>query len=178
MFPSFWKVSPYIVLLSRCVELTPIDHLDEAATTQQALEHVQTVVQLLTRWADGPNLVSHFVRPVLEWVHKRESFAFVQFTHIPDGASDSTGQLIDRLLLSVQGILALPHPPTSEPDAAETPDRFLREHSRLIAQMTRALKVDEVASLLDSAVSDAMYASQDELSAQLARAMQFLDAYL
>ena len=159
-------------------ELTSINHLDEAAATQQALEHVQTVVQLLTRWADGPNVISHFIRPVLEWLQKRKSFAFVQFTHIPDGNSDSTGQLIDRLLLSVQGILSLPLPPPIEPDAAETPDRFLREHSRLVAQITRALKVDEVSSLLDCVVGDAMRAPQNMLSAQLARALPFLDAYL
>ncbi|KAM5539433.1 hypothetical protein V8D89_006885 [Ganoderma adspersum] len=173
MFRRMIEIAKNVKLLS-----VPILLEDEAAITQQALEHVQTVVQLLTRWADGPNVVSHFVRPVLEWLQKRESLTFVQFTHIPDGTSDSTGQLIDRLLLSVQGILGLPLPPPAEPDAAETPDRFLREHSRLVAQITRALKVDEVASLLDSVVGDAMRAPQDVLSAQLARTLPFLDAYL
>ena len=148
-------------------------------TTQQALEHVQSVVQLLTRWADGPNIISHFVRPILEWLQKRESFAFVQFTHTPDHICDSTGRLIDRLLLSVQGILALPHHPlAAEPDAAETPDRFLREHSQLVARITRALKLDEVSSLLSTVINDAVGAPQDELSAQLARVLPFLDAYL
>ncbi|KAI1794980.1 midasin [Ganoderma leucocontextum] len=174
MFRRMAEVTTNVKLLN-----VPILLEDEAATTQQALEHVQTVVQLLTRWADGPNVVSHFVRPLLEWIQKRESFAFVQFTHIPDGASDSTGQLIDRLLLSVQGVLALPHPPpATQPDTTETPDRFLREHSRLVAQITRALKVDEVSSLLDDVVSDAVCAPQDELSSQLARVLPFLDAYL
>ncbi|TBU59248.1 midasin [Dichomitus squalens] len=159
--------------------IAPILLEDEAATVQQALEHVQTVIQLLMRWTDGPNAVAHFVRPLLQWLQNRESFAFVQWTHPnTNSPSDSTAQLIDRLLLSVQGILALPPPPTAEPDASETPDRFVREYTRIIGQITRSLKLDEVSSLLSSVASEATHAPQDELEKRLARVLPFLDSYL
>lgn len=92
---------------------------------------------------------------------------------------DTSGELIDRLLLCVQGILALPPPPKNDnPDVSETPDRFIREYSRLISQFTRSLKVDEVQNLLSTVVSDAVRAPQDELEKRLSRTLPFLDTFL
>ena len=105
----------------------------------------------------------------------------MQFEHAEssDVSADTSAELIDRLLLSVQGILSLPPPPSNtNPDVSETPDRFIREYTRLISQLTRSLKVDDVQSLLARVVSDAVRAPQPELAPRLARALPFLDAYL
>ncbi len=152
----------------------------EAAAVHQALDHVGTVVQLLGRWADGPKFVAHFVKPLLEWTEQREAFTFAQFVHeLGESPVDTSGELIDRLLLCVQGILALPPPPSNtNPDVSETPDRFIREYSRLINQFTRSLKVNEVQTLVSTVVNDAVRASQHELERRLSRTLPFLDTYL
>ena len=141
---------------------------------------MRTVLQLLGRWADGPNIIAHFVKPVLEWVAQCSSFAPWQLEHTPgENPSDSTAQLIDRLLLCAQGILALP-PPSTNPDldSAETPDRFIRDHTRLITQITAGLKVHDVRALLGSVASEAVHAPPAELEQRLARVLPFIDTYL
>ncbi|OSD02514.1 midasin [Trametes coccinea BRFM310] len=164
------------------VKLTPVPVLleDEAALIEQALDHVRTVGQLLRGWTEGPNVVAIFARSVLEWLEKRDAFSNAQFEHIRSEVStDNTAGLIDRLLLSAQGILAIPLPPAkSESDMDETPDRFVRDYNRSIMQITRALKQDEVSALLTSVVKDAVRTSPEELGTRLARILPFLDTYL
>ncbi|KAI0631943.1 midasin [Trametes polyzona] len=153
---------------------------DEAAILAQTVDHVQTVGQLLRGWADRSDVVALFAKPVLEWLEQRESFSHAQLEHVPSEKSpDNTGELIDRLLLSAQGIIAIPPPPAkSEEDMDQTPDRFLRDYNRLIVQVTRALKVEEVSTLVASAFENAVRSSSPELEARLNRVLPFLDTYL
>ncbi|KAI9068715.1 midasin [Trametes sanguinea] len=164
------------------VKLTPVPVLlqDEAAVIEQALDHVRTVEQLLRGWTEGPNVVAIFASSVLEWLEKRDAFSNAQFEHVRrEVPTDNTAELIDRLLLSAQGILAIPSPPAkSESDMDETPDRFVRDYNRSIIQVTRALKLDEVSSLLTAVVNDAVRTSPEELATRLARMLPFLDTYL
>ncbi|KAI0357543.1 midasin [Trametes cingulata] len=168
--------------LTGIIKLTSVPVLleDEAAVVEQALDHVRTVRELLRGWTDGPNIIALFAKPVLEWLEQRNAFSTLQLEHNPSGASfDNTGDLIDRLLLCAQGILAVPPPaPKDDSDMYQTQDRFLRDHNRLIMQVTRALKLDEVSSLLTSTVEDAVRAPSDELGTRLARLLPFLDTYL
>ncbi|RPD62626.1 midasin [Lentinus tigrinus ALCF2SS1-7] len=175
MFNSLADVTAKLRMLA-----VPVLLESEATAVQQALDHVGTVVQLLRRWASGPNIVAHFVRPLLQWTEQSEAFKFAQFVHeLSEVSTDTSGELIDRLLLCVQGILSLPLPPSNDnPDVSETLDRFIREYTRLISQFTRSLKVDEVQTLFSSVVDDAVHASPDELEKRLARTLPFLDAYL
>ncbi|RDX53520.1 midasin [Lentinus brumalis] len=175
MFSSLADVTTEMRML-----VVPILLEREAAAVHQALDHVETVVQLLGRWADGPKFVAHFVKPLLEWTEQREAFTFAQFVHeLGESPVDTSGELIDRLLLCVQGILALPPPPSNtNPDVSETPDRFIREYSRLINQFTRFLKVNEVQTLVSTVVNDAVRAPQHELERRLSRTLPFLDTYL
>ncbi len=138
------------------------------------------MAELLRGWTQGPNTVRLFTKAVLEWLERREAFFHGQFEQAPhDAAADNTGVLIDRLLLCAQGILAIPPPPPKdEEDMDETRDRFLRDYNRLIMQVTRALKLDDVASLLASVVEGAVRAPPEELGARLARVLPFLDTYL
>ncbi|KAH9924312.1 midasin [Epithele typhae] len=136
----------------------------EAAVIKETLEHVETVSRLLVGWNNAPNVVAHFTKPVLEWLQQSSFSLRSQLTHGPrEVASDNTGGLIDRLLLSVQGILALPMPTAS---------------TRLISQVTRALKISDVRALLDEVTAETLHAHPDELSRRLARALPFLDTYL
>ncbi|CDO69902.1 hypothetical protein BN946_scf184884.g61 [Trametes cinnabarina] len=168
--------------VSTKVKLTPVPVLleNESEVIEQALDHVRSVCHLLRGWTEGPNVVSIFASSVLEWLEKRDAFSNVQFEHNRrDIATDNTADLIDRLLLSAQGILAIPPPPAkSESDMEETPDRFVRDYNRSIMQVTRALKLDGVASLLTSVVNEAVCTSPEELEKRLARALPFLDIYL
>ncbi|KAL1950443.1 hypothetical protein VTO73DRAFT_5567 [Trametes versicolor] len=158
----------------------PILLEDEAAVLEQALDHVRTVEQLLRGWTEGPNIVALFTKPVLEWLQQRKAFSHGQFQQTSHStAADNTGVLIDCLLLCAQGILAIPPPPPKdEEDMDETRDRFLRDYNRLIMQVTRALKLDDVAFLLASVVEAAVLAPPAELGARLARVLPFLDTYL
>lgn len=136
-------------------------------------------MQLLSLQSEGPNVVAHFVKPVLEWLKECNSFAFTQSDHlcIEDGP-DSSAQFIDRVLLSVQAILALPSPTANvDPDASETPDRFLRDHTRLVSQITNALKIRDVHGLLVSVMREAVRAPVAELERRLARVLPFLETY-
>ncbi|KAI0769070.1 midasin [Trametes elegans] len=174
----FSRVTSLIATLK--LTAVPVLLEDEAAVIEETLDHVRTVTQQLRVWADGPDAVAIFAHPVLEWLEQQESFYTTQFEHSRDDAApDHTGDLIDRLLLTAQGIMALPHPPANEnPELYQTPDRFLRVYNRLIVQITRALKLDEISSLLTSTVADAVRASPEELGTRLARILPFLDIYL
>ncbi|KAI0667730.1 midasin [Trametes maxima] len=170
-----------VAAVTKVIKLTPVPALleDEASVFHETLDHIRTVAQLLLKWADGPNVVALFANPLHEWLEARESFSLSQFEHTPRDSPDSTGRLIDRLLLCAQGILAIPSPPINEsPELYATQDRFLRDYSHRILQVTRALKVDEVNTLLASAVSDAIHAPSEQLVTRLTRILPFLDAYL
>ncbi|KAI0647852.1 midasin [Trametes meyenii] len=167
--------------MTKIVESTPIPVLleDEASVFHEALGHIRTVAQLLLTWTDGPNSVAIFANPVHEWLEKREFFSPSQFEHTLHDSPDNTGDLIDRLLLCVQGILAVPPPPPNEnPELYATQDRFLRDYNHRIVQITRALKLDEVNALLESAIINAIYVSPKALQMRLMRILPFLDTYL
>ncbi|KAI0754666.1 midasin [Daedaleopsis nitida] len=153
----------------------------EATVVQNAREHVQMTLHMLSNWVEGPNIAPHFVKPLLLWLENRESFAFVQFTHEPAGdiTHDSTGLLIDRLLISVQSMLALaPAPSSPDSEPSETPDRFVQDQNRLMGQFTRSLKIQEVNSLLTHALQEAVVTAQEELQKRITRVFPFLDTYL
>ncbi|KAH9891844.1 midasin [Cubamyces lactineus] len=160
--------------------LVPVLLEDEAPVIEQALDHVRTVAHLLRGWSEGPGVVALFAKPVLEWIEEQDAFSHAQFEHVQRVAAvDNSADLIDRLLLCAQGILAVPPPPPKdELDMDQTHDRFLRDYNRLIMQVTRALKLNEVSSLLTSVVNDAICTPTDELNTRLARILPFLDTYL
>ncbi|KAI0373653.1 midasin [Pilatotrama ljubarskyi] len=164
------------------VKLTPVPVLleEEATVVEQALDHVRTVRELLRGWTSGPNIIALFAKPVLEWLEQRQAFSRLQLEHVQSSTlPDNTGDLIDRLLLCAQGILAVPPPaPKEESDMDQTHDRFLRDYTRLIMQVTRGLKLDEVSSLMTSVVEDAVRAPPEELESRLTRVLPFLDTYL
>ncbi|KAI8971187.1 midasin [Trametes punicea] len=166
--------------VTRVLRSTPVLVLleDEAAVIEQAVDHVRTVSQLLRSWTEGPNVVSIFAEPVLEWLEQREAFSTLRFEYIRGEISlDNTANLIDRLLLCAQGILAIP-PPMNESEMDQTADRFVRDFNRSIIQVTRALKGEEVLSLLTSVASNAVRTPPEELQTRLARVLPFLDTYL
>ncbi|KAH9851719.1 midasin [Lenzites betulinus] len=159
---------------------TPVLLEDEATVLAEALDHVRTVSELLRAWSDGPNIIALFAKPVLDWLVKREAFSTARFEHAPNNATaDNTADLVDRLLRCAQGILAIPPPPAKDESGMyDTQDRFLRDYNRLIIQVTRSLRLEDVSSLLTSVVDRAVRASPAELSTRLARVLPFLDTYL
>ncbi|KAI0328990.1 midasin [Cubamyces sp. BRFM 1775] len=168
--------------VSSVVQLTstPVLLEDEAEVVGQTLDHFRTLAQLLRGWSEGPSVVALFAKPVLEWLEEQIAFSHAQFEHVPSAATvDNSANLIDRLLLCAQGILAVPPPPPKdELDMDQTHDRFLRDYNRLIMQITRALKLDEVSSLLTSVINDAICTSTNELNTRLSRVLPFLGTYL
>ncbi|KAI0822070.1 midasin [Trametes gibbosa] len=174
----FTRVADVTMMLK--MTSTPVLLEDEATVLAETLDHVRAVGELLRGWENGPNIVALFAKPVLDWLMKRDAFSAAQFEHAPHNlATDNTADLIDRLLLCAQGTLAIPSPPAKdESDMYDTQDRFLRDYNRLIMQVTRSLKLEDVSALLTSVVDSAVAASPQELGTRLARVMPFLDTYL
>ncbi|CCL98515.1 uncharacterized protein FIBRA_00514 [Fibroporia radiculosa] len=152
----------------------PILLKDEATEITWAQEHIANTLNALEKWGTDRDFVALHTNPVRDWL-KDKTLPGYHETDKGD-TEDSTGPLIDTLLLNMQALIVIC--PSAAIDEQEGQDGFVREDHKMLLQLTRALKLSTVVERVHTVLCEAARCPQAQKDVRLARVLPFLNQYV
>ncbi|TFY83880.1 hypothetical protein EWM64_g135 [Hericium alpestre] len=155
---------------------TPLLLEDEYRDVQDSHAHVLHVLTQLRSWEEEHGYLRDILSPIRAWAESETgSLSPLEATQVSSDIVDAD-HVIDTFLTIVQSVLAkIP----AEADSTESPDqdKYVKDTSRVIEQLSGALRVDSVLDTLDSAVTQLATASPETIQLNVARFLPFVEHY-